>query len=215
MILLKTTTYGEQGLILHTYSLEGGRVNYLIRNRKNNTKFPKGALHPFSILAIEEVGKKKPGELKVAKEFHPIYNLDNLRCDIVKTTLTMFLAEVLYRTLNEGITDKDLYNFIEKSILSLNNLESNYANFHIWFLIAYISKLGFLPDLDTDSFFSQEEKALLKTFTNSELNSILLHPLTKDTRFSLCCTLIEYIKLSLGYNNMEIKSLDVLHQIFR
>lgn len=217
MILLHTTKYGENNLILHSYTAESGRTNYILRGCNKKSNQPKGCLHPLSIITPTEVLNSKGKQLKPIKEFSPTYDLDSIRSDIYKTTMAIFIGEVLYRTLCEETPDRELYSFLEKSIILLNSLENNYANFHIWFLIAYITKLGFMPNFEENSedmAFSEEESIIIKNFLNENFEKLMFLPLSREKRSNLANSLVEYLKISLGYNNMEIKSLSVLHQVF-
>ena len=57
----------------------------------------------------------------------------------------MFLAEVLTNTLKEEEQNKPLFNYIETTLLWLDE-QPEYSNFHLLFLLNLTKYLGFYPE---------------------------------------------------------------------
>ena len=87
----------------------------------------------------ENSGLQRISELKANPVFHSI------SIDIVKTSLGLFICELLYNTLKEQQQDVQLFEFVYNSIKLLDLTEGNVANFHLWFLLKYSKHLGFFP----------------------------------------------------------------------
>lgn len=214
MILLHTTKYGDSSIILHGYTAESGRESYLLRGAGKKKDISIGCLHPLSILEIETSSGTK-SSLKYVKEFVPQYRLNSLREDVFKSSIAIFISEVLYRSLLEGESDEKMYVFLTDSIITLNELERDYANFHLWFLSKYASILGYKPQgLLTEEFnpFSAEEFELLQRFNNEPFSETMCIPLNGEQRTSFATNAISYLEYHLGFK-FEPKSLKILHRL--
>lgn len=231
MILLHTTKYGDSTLILHGYTREAGRQSFMLRGvGKKNTK-SMGYLHPLSILDIQTSesakgnaaaavkGAPSGGKILYLREFSPRFPLNSLRSNIYKNSIALYISELLYKSLLETERDVQLYDFLEKSIVLLNSLESNFANFHLWFTIEFASALGFMPGKGFSAEFDpfkQEEEKILKTFMDAQESSdfaaAMQIPLNGRQRTEFISSLLRYLEYHLG-TKLNIKSLDVLHQV--
>src|SRR5690606_29780945 len=69
----------------------------------------------------------------------------SLHTHILKSSIVMFLSEVLSATLKEEEANPTLYEFLETTLQWLDH-ESEFANFHILFLIKLSKHLGFYPE---------------------------------------------------------------------
>src|SRR5690606_26220902 len=63
-----------------------------------------------------------------------------------KSSLAIFLAEVLYKSINEQESYPELYDFIKNSLLYFDLMENGSSNFHLWFLFRLTEYLGFFPE---------------------------------------------------------------------
>lgn len=214
MILLHTTKYGDSGVILHGYTCEGGRESFLLRGVGKNRTISIGCLHPLSILEANCPSLQK-GSLKYIKEFSPKYPLNSIREDHNKSAIVFFVSEVLYKTLREGEADPKMYSFLHNAILTLNELPSNYANFHLWFLAQYASELGYKPKepfFDNFNPFTKGEIELLGKFLNDPFADTMCIPLKGEQRTAFATNLTKYLEYHLGFI-FETKSLKILHQL--
>jgi DNA repair protein RecO (recombination protein O) len=76
--------------------------------------------------------------------------------DIVKSSITMFLNEVLYKSLKQHEADEVLFEFLFHAIEILDSISNGLANFHLYFLLRLTRFLGFYPDMtlaDTGTYF--------------------------------------------------------------
>ena len=62
--------------------------------------------------------------------------------------MTMFLGEVLFRALRDGANEEGLYEWLRGSLLTLDALGSDWANFHLRFLLELCGALGFSPSME-------------------------------------------------------------------
>ena len=138
LIVLSTTPVGENALVVHTLSREWGRRGFLVPSaRKAGT----ARFLPLNILEAQVVENPK-SELWSLRNITPRDALSGIRDNIHKNTMSLFLAEVLLRTLKEGTCEEGLFEWCVGSILTLNALEADFYNYHIRFLIDFAGALG-------------------------------------------------------------------------
>lgn len=220
MILLNTTKYGDNSLILHCYSEEEGRCSLILRSvsgkKRGKSNSGTALLHPLSILDCE-VTNSKTGRMAYIKEYTSRYNLHSLRTDFYKTAEAMFIGELLFRTLLHSEKDKRLYYFVENAILELEHHKGSTANFHLWFLLHYSSLLGFSPDSnyanDYNPFTAQQNATISRFCLCDDIEEAMSIPLTGDSRSELTAAILKFLEFHTG-NSIHLKSLAVFHKIF-
>ena len=149
------------------------------------------------------------------REFYPKYRLHSIREDFSKIAITMFISELLYRTLLHSERDEDLYDFLEDAVLRLEALGSSPANFHLWFLDRYAAYLGFPFEsgfnLDYNPFTPQQTSRLL-TFHEASFEDALAVPMTGAERKELVEAVLRWLEYHTG-SRIDLRSVAVLHQI--
>ncbi len=121
-------------------------------------------------------------------------SLNSIHNSISKTTITLFLSEVLKSVLQEeGGENKNLYNYLETMTLWLDNNSYN-SNFHIKFLIELTRYIGFYPNMSNDNCKCFD--LLNGCFTNDN-----------NSKYILSGKKLIYFKEILGMNFDQIKLL--------
>ena len=231
-IVLSSLKFGDSDLIVKCFTASSGLKSYLLKNilKSKKGKFKASLFQPLTILEIIASHKNK-GNLERIKEAKIYYSYRTLHTQIVKSSMTIFIAEILVITINEEAEDIDLFNFIEESLLWLDQ-SVKISNFHILFLLKLSMYFGFYPDTDTleKSYFNlmegvfqdlntnkyserSQRVANLKEFFGIDFDKSNEINLTKIERSDLLTLLLQYYQLHLhGFKNP--KSLVVLNQIF-
>mgnify|MGYP006432009339 FL=1 len=231
-IVLSSLKFGDSDLIVKCFTSSSGLKSYLLRNilKSKKGKLKVSLFQPLTILEIEASHKNK-GNLERIKEAKVYYSYQTLHTQIVKSSMTIFIAEILITTINEEAEDIDLFNFIEESLLWLDQSDK-ISNFHILFLLKLSIHFGFYPDTDTvekpyfnlmegvfqdlnaDKYSERSQRvANLKEFFGIDFDKSYEINLTKIERSDLLTLLLQYYQLHLhGFKNP--KSLVVLNQIF-
>ena len=92
------------------------------------------------------------------------------------------------------------------------------ANFHLWFLAGLCTVMGFGPSreglFDGCDMFHAENLALLRQITAADFSEAMAIPLNGSRRRDFCEQMIRYISYHLGMN-LNLRSLDVLHALYR
>ena len=208
-IVLATTKVGEGSLVVHTLSGEYGRRGFIVRPGK---KVSAALLLPLNILEAEVVENPK-SELWTLRNFHARDSLDGIRCNLHKNTMTLFLSEVLLRTIKEGAIEDGLYQWCIGSILTLDALEKDFANYHIRFLLEFAGALGFRPTFADIAPFTAEYAPQMQQMLQSEFSQSMVLPLTGPIRNSLCESILKYLEYHTD-QPIRVKSLSVLRELY-
>lgn len=230
-VVVHVFPYSETSLIAKTYTRKFGFSTYIFKGIKKRRK-DKALLFPLSLVEISAL-HKSDGELNFGRTIHGYQSHPNLHSNPVKSTIAMFLAEWLLKTLAVGEADEDLFDWIEKSLELLEQTKTP-ANYHLWFLIRLTHYMGFIPannfsagqsvfNLDEREFTSgsvpgdklqPNESRLLKHLLEDSYNDIMILRVNAFERRNLLYFFHHYFQKCLNLE-FELKSMEVLIQIFR
>ncbi len=140
-IVLSLQPYSDRAHILHTYTQEHGRMNYMVYGL--GKKKSQALYAPLSLLEV--VVSPSAKALPSIKEAHLAFVPQRLHTDMRRQTVALFIAEVLYRTLRHPMADEALFDFIATTIRLLDTTEQP-ENIHLAFLVRLAAHLGFAID---------------------------------------------------------------------
>ena len=231
--MLGTLKYGEKGVIVHLLTDVCGRQSYMVQGVRPTAKGSKMALlQPMFTLEFEGLTSTKMSMHRM-KDVVPGMVLHSTPFDVRKSTMALFMAEVLYRLVKESEECSGLFDFVWGSVAALDALEEGIANFHLWFLANLSRPLGFSPDneyidgawLDIrDGHFTPN--ALIPCFALSPENARILHDMLEcDVRYLGEIGLnrqerVEFLEAMLKYYNYHldsirsVESIRVLKEVF-
>lgn len=229
-IVLSVLKFQEKSLIVKCFTQSDGLKSYFVQNafsaKKNNQKI--AYFQPLNILDIEANHKNK-GTLEHFKEIKLAFPYQTINTNIFKSTIVIFLSEVLHHSIKEEEKNENLFEFLETAFQWLDT-HDEISNFHLILLLEMTKYLGFFPDISErelpyfetiegifslfqgTSCLSQHETSLLNRlidlkFDNNQNNfaSVERHLLLK--------ILLDYYSIHLdGFK--KPKSLDVLKEVF-
>jgi len=177
---------------------------------------------------------KEAREMQTLREFTVSYSPADIYSNIRKSSVAVFLGEVLASVLREEHPNERLFDYIEDSIIYFDTRKEDYANFHLAFLAGLSSFLGFEPRKRKDSsdlyfdmlnggfvaspplhgnFADRELSEILAFLFSSSFDKITDIKLTGIVRNEILETLIKYYSLHLP-GLKKIKSLEVLKAVY-
>ncbi|WP_339919147.1 DNA repair protein RecO [uncultured Flavobacterium sp.] len=164
-IVLSSIKFQEKSLIVKCFTQSHGLKSYFVRDafsgRKSNQKI--AYFQPLSILEIEAVHKNK-GTLENFKEIKISTPFQTIHSDIYKSTIVMFISEVLHHSIHEEEKNESLFDFLEAALLWLDN-HDEIANFHLILMLETTKYLGFYPDIsDMDMPFFEMTNGVFTPF---------------------------------------------------
>lgn len=208
-IILNTTRTGEGSLVIHTVGSELGRRSFITGVSR---KTPMALFQPLSIVDMEVVENPK-SDLWRIRNLRQEYPLTGIRSNIHKNTMTMFLAEVLFRVLKDGAFEDGLFEWCVGSILTLDALEGDFANFHLRFLMELASVLGFAPSIDNLAPYAESHLDDLRQLLSAPFAEFMLIPLSGKSRNEIADSLLRYIGFH-AETSLNIRSLAVLRELY-
>lgn len=229
-IVLSSLKFQEKSLIVKCFTLSDGLKSYFVRDafsgRKGNHKI--AYFQPLTLLEIEANHKNK-GTLEHFKEIKINQPYLSIPTDISKSTITIFLSEMLHHSIREEEANPDFFTFLETAFLWLDN-HHQIANFHLILLIETTKFLGFYPEKSNPNFdfFEMKDGVFVPFETVSCLkkhHSFLLKNLL-DLKFESTQILFnakerqELLKIIIDYYSLHLdgfrkpKSLEVLTEVF-
>ena len=209
LIVLHTTKFGENSIVVHTLSRDYGRRSFLVRGAGKKVM---SLLLPLNILEAE-ITESTKSTLFTARNLTSRHPLLGIRNNIYKNTMTMFLSEVIYRTIKEGAQEHDLFEWCRGQILLLSAMESDFSNFHIRFLLEFSVALGFSPETSDLMPFVEENYTTVSEFMTSSFAESMLIPLSGPVRNKICEDVLRYIEYH-SESTLTINSLKVLRELF-
>lgn len=147
-MVLRTVKYGDNKLIVDMFTREEGRMSFLVTVPKGSRgKFGKQMFQPLSMLSVE-CDVRANAQLQKLREVSVMTPFVSIPFDYHKMSMCMFLTEFLCYALRDEQRNESLFDYIIDSVLWLDESRSDYANFHLVFLMRLSMFLGFYPNLD-------------------------------------------------------------------
>ena len=209
LIVLHTTKFGENSIVVHTLSRDYGRRSFLVRGAGKKAM---SLLLPLNILEAE-IAESTKSTLYTARNLTSRHPLVGIRNNIYKNTMTMFLSEVIYRTFKEGAQEQGLFEWCRGQILLLSAMETDFSNFHIRFLLELSVALGFSPETSDLMPFVGENFTTVSQFMTASFAESMLVPLSGPVRNKICEDVLRYIEYHTE-STLTINSLKVLRELF-
>ena len=210
LIVLHTTKFGENSIVLHTLSKEYGRRGFLVRGvgKRSMTSL----FLPLTVLEAD-ITESSKSKLYTARNLNAKYPLNGIRGNMFKNSMTLFMSEVLYRVVKEGGNEQGLYEWCEKSIQLLDSIESDFSNFHIRFLLELAIVLGFSPEAQDLRPFTGDHFPIVERFIQGSFAESMLIPLSGQVRNEIAEEVLRYIEYHTE-SSVNVNSLKVLRDLF-
>jgi DNA repair protein RecO (recombination protein O) len=229
-IIIHTTKYSENSVIAKIYTREFGLQSYIASTGKSKKGRNKALLQPLSIVQLTSTGRS---DLQRITEINILHAYSDIPYNVVKSSIGIFLNEILYRSVKESHPDEDLFEFIKSSLLILDLKTDSCADFHISFMVQMSRFLGFYPqgEFSGDTpYFDLQEGRFQRTapvtlnYLDVRMSELLnyyilkgygsndaLKP-SKEERKALLSALITYYRLHIATFG-ELRSHDILEQV--
>jgi DNA repair protein RecO (recombination protein O) len=221
-IALSYIRYRETSIIARVYTEEFGLQSYIVNSvRTARSKNNRIALfQPLTLLDMV-VYNKNDRDLHRLSEVKTSHPFQSLPFDVSKSTIAMFVTEMLNKVLKEEASSPPLYRFLVDSVLFLEEARQHYENFHLAFLLKLSFFLGFGPE-SAREFESQLRENSYPFLPDNEmetaLNVMLRQPLgspirlARASRNDILDALVAYYQIHLDSIG-EVKSLPVLREV--
>jgi len=232
-LVLHHFNYSETSVIVRVLTREAGLQSFLVPGaKKPRAKLRLAMFEPFTVLDLVYF-KKGTDRLQYIKEASCPEPYKNISSNIIKTTISLFLAEVLLAVLKQSESTPDMYDYVKESLMLLDKTDERISNFHLVFLMALTKHLGFFPrnnfdekncyfsltegfylpcEQDGQNCLNKEESHCFWDICQSSLENLQNLTIDSSKRKALLDKVIEYYALHLQ-GMKEIKSHKVLEAV--
>ena len=210
LIVLHTTKFGENSLVVHTLSRDYGRRSFLVKG--TGKKSMMSLFLPLNVLEADILETNK-STLFTARSLAAKHPLLGIRNNMFKNSMTMFMSEVLYRVVKDGAYEQGLFEWCEKDILLLDAIQTDFSNFHIRFLLELTVALGFSPEAQDLIPFVGEHYPVVEKFMTLPFAESMLIPLNGAARNEIAEEILRYIEYHTE-SSINVNSLKVLRELF-
>ena len=233
-VVIGTLKYGEKGMVVQMLTSTLGRQSYMVQGLGSRRGHGSRQALFQPMFALEFEGLESPKmEMHRMREIRNGILLSSIPYDVRKSTIALFMAEVLYRLVGESEPNAELFDFVWGSVGALDTLERGTANFHLWFLANISSYLGFSPgnayrpgdlfDLGEGLFtsgpsvsgraMSPECAELLAELLRCDVGALGELGLNRRRRVEMLNSLVEYYTVHLD-SIRRVQSIKILQEVF-
>lgn len=212
-IVFRFTKFRETSIIVTIFTELFGLQSYMVNGVRSKSSKSRIALYqPLTLLNLV-VYHRENANIERIKEVSCLHPYRTLTTDVKKSTIALFLAEILNKTIKHESHAGEMFEFLSSSLIAMDRLEETCENFHLVFLIRLCRHLGF--GVETP------EQLLSGTPADAAITELLARLITMDydqplpmsnaqRRTILGCILRFYAEhIDMG----EIKSVQVLREV--
>lgn len=232
-IVFRSMKYSESSLILDVFTRAKGLRSFIVSGVHSKKGKTKAALFQHSSL-LSFVGYDKRETLARFKEVSLAQHYQGIPYDVVKSSVALFMIDVCKHAIREREANEPLYDFIQSSLLLLDQCNSAmHTLFAIKFVLDLSAYLGFQPmdnyseaspifDLYDGQYTDQAEGRYCCTPTTSQhlyhlakasWTNLADIKISKTDRERILDDLITYYRLHIDQFE-QLKSLEVLRAVF-
>ncbi|WP_192823153.1 DNA repair protein RecO [Rufibacter sp. LB8] len=226
-IVLNFIKFRESSIIARVYTEELGLQSYIVNSvRKKGSASRIALFQPFTLLDMVVYPSAKGGITRIS-EYKCSHHFSSVPYDIRKSSILLFLSEMVAKTVREEEENRPLFDFLHRAIQEFDQMAAGYENFHLVFMVQLAGYLGFgvssADDLISQVAFDaggakvsgttlmqlQQLEPYLSTLLENGLEANLANG---RVRRELLHLLVRYFQLHVD-NLGEIKSLPVLSEV--
>jgi len=233
-IVLHQLKYSESSLIVKIFTERYGLQSYLVKGaRSKRSSFRNSYFQPMTLLELVVYHREK-NELQHLRDVEISEPFHSISSDLRKSTIALFLSEILMKALHEGEQNLEMFSFISSSLRFLDMQEKGMEYFHLFFLAKLSLYLGFYPrgkparqdqffDLREGKFSSRaphhpdhlerEVGIMLYQLTSMQAGDLEMLNIEKQTRMELLNAMLLYYQIHLSGLG-SIKSASILQEVF-
>lgn len=214
-IVFRFTKFKETSIIVTIFTEQFGLQSYMVNGVRSKSAKNKIALYqPLTLLNLV-VYHRENANIERIKEISCLYPYRTLTTDVKKSTLAMFLNELLNKTVKDESHTAEIFGFLSQSLIALDTLEKGYENFHLIFLLKLCRYLGFgvynLNEVLGGRGADAETEKILDNLLTAEYDAALI--ITNAQRRTLLDLLLKFYAEHME-NLGEIRSVQVLKDVF-
>lgn len=233
-LVLHALKFGDSQMIVDLLTREQGRVSFICYIPKTGRgKVKKQFFQPLTLLNLVYTYKANH-KLQRFSEISISQPYGSLPFDAYKLSITLFISEFLtYATRGEQ-ENRHLFDYIESSMMWLDNVSRSFANFHLVFMMHLSRFIGFFPNLSDNvrgawfdlrdgsfslvcpphgDYLSPKEASVIGLLMRMNYDNMHLFRMSQAERNRCVEIILYYYRLHIP-NFPELKSFEVLKTLF-
>jgi DNA repair protein RecO (recombination protein O) len=213
-VVFRFTKYGETSIIVTLFTELFGLQAYIVNGVRSKSGKNKIALfQPLTLLDLV-VYHRVNANINRIKEVKCLHPYQSIFTDIRKSALSMFITEVINKTVKEESHARELCDFFIHSFITLDQIDDNTENFHLIFLLKLSRYLGFGAHNTNEvlgaRMTSRENESILATLIKSDYPEQIA--IKNNERRELLDLILKFYADHIE-NLGEMKSIQVLREI--
>jgi DNA repair protein RecO (recombination protein O) len=215
-IVLQSIRYGDTSLIVKVFTRNLGLRSYMVKGAFNRNSKSRAALFQnLHLINYVEASRPNKGSLGYLKDVQLSTVYQSIPFVMNKSAILMYISELLSKTIIEQEQNEVMFDFIVRSLLWLDLVEQDYANFPLFFTLELTRHLGFYPKANHETgycfdmmegsfahdlpvhpyYFDTENAQLLAQMLNVSIDEACRMPLRVSQRRELLDGLIVFMRL--------------------
>ena len=232
-IVLQSIRYGDTSLIVKVFTRNYGLRSYMVKGALNHGAKNRAALFQnLHLINYIEAGKPNKSGLGYLKDVQLTTVYQSIPFVMNKSAILMYVSELLTKTLTEQEQNEALFDFVVRSLLWLDLVETDYANFPLYFTLELTRHLGFYPKANHEAGYcfdmmegtfvhdyplhpynlDKDDSTLLAQMLDKSIDEACRLPLRVSQRRTLLDGLIVFMRLHAPVIN-EFHSYEVLKTV--
>lgn len=215
--VLQAIPYGDSSLVVKMFTRQLGLQTYMVKGARNRSSRNRVAFfQPMTFLRFVQSSRpQKTGSMSHLKDVELDYTYQSIPHEMKKSAILIYVAELLSHTLTQQEQNEELYQFVHQSVSWLDLVESDFANFPLFFTLELTRFLGFYPHPDTVGaglfdmmegcfvrsepphpyYLDREKSAVVAWFIHRPIDELASIKLTGDQRSELLEGMITFVRL--------------------
>jgi len=149
-IVFRQTRYSDTSLVVKLLTEQSGLMSILVKGAHGpKAKIRASLFQPLNLLELV-IDHKEKSELHYAREARVEYAYASIPGDIRKTSILLFLNELLYKSIREEAAHVELFRFIHDQLVFLDKEVEITGSYHLLFALHLTHLLGFFPQGNYD-----------------------------------------------------------------
>lgn len=232
-LVFHVSRFSESAGIVKIFTEEMGLQSVIIKSLFSRNSKIRPALFGHLVLLDLVIDLKTGRSLNYVREASLNRPFHDITDHMGKSTILLFMNEMLYKSVKEEESNKPLFNFIEYSLQTLNDIQFPIHSFHLLFLIQLSEYLGFgisqsitasgdyfdmlsgMPHEMEPShsyYIHGDSLSLLKKLSKMEYSQLEDFDAPRAVRLDLLDKLLDFYRIHLP-GMTELKSVKILHEL--
>jgi len=213
-VVFRLTNYSESSIIVTIFTEVFGLQSYIVNGVRGKSRRSQIALYqPLTLVDLVVYHRENASILRI-KEIKCLHPYQTVTSDFRKSTVALFLCEIINKTIKDESHARDLCDFLIHSLTYFDLQRAQIENFHLIFLIKLSQHLGFRPSELTEllggNFALEDEERILSELLAANYSDAIA--MTSLQRRNILDLLIRFYATH-SENFGELKSLSVLREL--